>query len=186
MPWALGFFTYSSTKEHFISIVGLEGNKSYNCQSFQLRNNGFWVWGGLATAHPSKISISQFWTMSTFHMARALLTETMFNTTFVISAHAMWKMHVVQNYDNEILEGLVVADHPWFLNPLFLSWTLLSLKANMPCKNCTWYKIMIMTFWKDWRSPTPLNPKPIVFLIGRIDGCRSNFLLNLQLKWNVL
>jgi hypothetical protein len=32
----------------------------------------------LATANPSKISLSQFWTMSTFHMARALLTETMF------------------------------------------------------------------------------------------------------------
>jgi hypothetical protein len=77
MPWALGFFTYSSIKEHFTSIVGLKGNKSYNCQSLQLRNNEFWVWGGLATANPSKISISQFWTMSTFHMARALLTKTM-------------------------------------------------------------------------------------------------------------
>jgi hypothetical protein len=77
MPWALGFFTYSSIKEHFTSIVGLEGNKSYNYQSLQLRNNGFWVWGGLATTNPSKISISQFWTMSTFHMAWALLTETM-------------------------------------------------------------------------------------------------------------
>jgi hypothetical protein len=79
MPWALGFFTYSSIKEHFTSIVGLEGNRSYNRQSFQLRNNGFWVWGGLAIANPSKISLSQFWTMSTFHMAQALLTETMFS-----------------------------------------------------------------------------------------------------------
>jgi hypothetical protein len=77
MPWALGFFTYSSIKKHFTSIVGLEGNRSYNCQSLQLRNNGFWIWGGLATANPSKTSLSQFWTMSTFHMARALLTETM-------------------------------------------------------------------------------------------------------------
>jgi hypothetical protein len=30
MPWALGFFPYSSIKEHLTSIVGLEGNKSYN------------------------------------------------------------------------------------------------------------------------------------------------------------
>jgi hypothetical protein len=78
MPWALGFFTYSSIKEHPTSIVSLEGNKSYNSQSLQLKINGFWIWGGLAIANPSKISLSQLWTMSTFHMARALLTETMF------------------------------------------------------------------------------------------------------------
>jgi hypothetical protein len=30
-------------KEHFTSIVGLEGNRGYNRQSLQLRNNGFWV-----------------------------------------------------------------------------------------------------------------------------------------------
>jgi hypothetical protein len=36
-------FTYSSIKEHFTSIVGLEENRSYNHQSLQLRNNGFWV-----------------------------------------------------------------------------------------------------------------------------------------------
>jgi hypothetical protein len=67
MPWALGFFKYSSIKEHLTSIVGLEGNTSYNRQSLQLKNNGFWVWGGLAIANPSKISLSQLWTMSTFH-----------------------------------------------------------------------------------------------------------------------
>jgi hypothetical protein len=33
----------SSIKEHLTSIVGLEGNKSYNHQSLQLKNNGFWV-----------------------------------------------------------------------------------------------------------------------------------------------
>ena len=37
------FFTYSSIIEHFTSIVGLEENKSYNRQSLQLKNNGFWV-----------------------------------------------------------------------------------------------------------------------------------------------
>jgi hypothetical protein len=78
MPWALGFFTYSSIKEHFTLIEGLEGNKSYNHQSFQLKTNGCWVWGGLATANPSKISLSQLWIMRTFHMARALLTEIVF------------------------------------------------------------------------------------------------------------
>ena len=31
---------------------------------------------------------------------------------FVKSACAMWKMHVVKNYDNGILEGLVVANSP--------------------------------------------------------------------------
>jgi hypothetical protein len=31
--------------------------------------------GGLATANPSKISLLQFCTMSTFHMARAFLTK---------------------------------------------------------------------------------------------------------------
>jgi hypothetical protein len=88
MPWALGFFTYSSIKEHLTSIVGLEGNKSYNHQSLQLKNNGFWVWGGLVIANPSKISFSQLWTMSTFHMAWALLTETVFyfyrQVTFIL------------------------------------------------------------------------------------------------------
>jgi hypothetical protein len=84
MPWALGFFTYSSIQEHLTSIVGLEGNKSYNRQSLQLKNNGFWIWRGLATANPSKISLSQLWTMSTFHMIRALLTETMFYVTLYV------------------------------------------------------------------------------------------------------
>jgi hypothetical protein len=86
MPWALGFFTYSLIKEHLTSIVGLEGNKSYNRVSFQLKNNGFWIWGGLATANPSKISLSQLWTMSTFHMAWALLIETV-----LISKYIQWK-----------------------------------------------------------------------------------------------
>jgi hypothetical protein len=56
-------------KEHFTSIVGSEGNRIYNCQSFQLRNNGFRVLEESATANHSKISLSQFCTMSTFHMA---------------------------------------------------------------------------------------------------------------------
>jgi hypothetical protein len=102
MWWALGFFTYSSIKDHFTSIVGIEGNKSYNCQSLQLKNNGFWIWGRLATANPSKISFSQFWTMSTFHMARALLTETMltynwsemlFNWWICEKAKCSWHEH---------------------------------------------------------------------------------------------
>ena len=62
---------------HFISIIGLGGNRIYIRQSLQLRKHGFWVWRVPATINPSKISLSQFCIMSTFHMARALLTETM-------------------------------------------------------------------------------------------------------------
>ena len=32
----------------------------------------------------------------------------------------------------------------------------------MPCKYCTWYKIMTIKFWKDWRLLTPLKSKSIV------------------------
>jgi hypothetical protein len=34
--------------------------------------------------------------------------------------------------------------------------------VDVPHKNCTWYKIMTMIFWKDWQLPTPLNSKSIV------------------------
>jgi hypothetical protein len=34
------------------------------------------------------------------------------NTASVKSACAMWKVHMVQNCDNDILEGLAVADLP--------------------------------------------------------------------------
>jgi hypothetical protein len=34
----------------------------------------------------------------------------------------MEKVHMVQNCDNEILEGLAVADLPQTQNPVFLSW----------------------------------------------------------------
>ena len=43
VPCALCFFTYLSIKEHFTLIVGSEGKKIYNNQSFQLRNNGFGI-----------------------------------------------------------------------------------------------------------------------------------------------
>jgi hypothetical protein len=29
--------------------------------------------------------------------------------------------------------------------------TLLPLKVDMPCKNWTWHKIMMIAFWRDWR-----------------------------------
>jgi hypothetical protein len=44
------------------------------------------------------------------------------NTVFVKSARAMWKVLMVQNCDNDILEGLAVANPPQTQNPLFLSW----------------------------------------------------------------
>jgi hypothetical protein len=40
----------------------------------------------------------------------------------VKSARAMWKVLMVQNCDNDILEGLAVANPPQIQNPLFLSW----------------------------------------------------------------
>ena len=36
--------------------------------------------------------------------------------------------------------------------------TLFLLKVLVPCKECSWYKIVIMIFWRDWWSPT-LPPK---------------------------
>jgi hypothetical protein len=44
------------------------------------------------------------------------------NTVFIKSARAMWKVLMVQNCDNDILEGLVVAKPPQTQNPLFFSW----------------------------------------------------------------
>jgi hypothetical protein len=57
VPCTLWFFTYWSIKKHFTSIVGSKGNMIYNHQFLQLRNNGFRV-KGLATANPSKMSLS--------------------------------------------------------------------------------------------------------------------------------
>jgi hypothetical protein len=34
------------------------------------------------------------------------------NTSFIRNASAMWKMHMVQNYDNDILEGLIGPPPP--------------------------------------------------------------------------
>jgi hypothetical protein len=45
------------------------------------------------------------------------------NTVSVKSAHAMWKVLMVQSCDNDILEGLAVANPPQTQNPLFFSWT---------------------------------------------------------------
>jgi hypothetical protein len=56
----------------------------------------------------------------------------------------------------------------------------------MPCEKCSWFKIVIMIFWKGWRSPTPLKPKIHCFLVGGIGRYSLYFLLNLQLMWNAL
>ena len=56
------------------------------------------------------------------------------------------------------------------------------LKVLVPCKKCSWFKIVIMIFWKDWWSPTPLKSKIHCFLVGRTGGYSFYFLLNLQLK----
>jgi hypothetical protein len=44
------------------------------------------------------------------------------NTVSIKSAHAMWKVLMVQSCDNDILEGLAVANPPQTQNPLFFSW----------------------------------------------------------------
>jgi hypothetical protein len=44
------------------------------------------------------------------------------NTIYVKSAHAMWKVLMVQSCDNDILEGLAIANPPQTQNPLFFSW----------------------------------------------------------------
>jgi hypothetical protein len=48
--------------------------------------------------------------------------QTMSNTISVKSARAMWKVLMVQNCDNDILEGLAVANSPQTQNPLLFSW----------------------------------------------------------------
>jgi hypothetical protein len=48
----------------------------------------------------------------------------------------------------------------WLEKVVFI--ILLPLKVLVPCEKCSWFKIMIMIFWKNWRSPTPLKPKTIV------------------------
>jgi hypothetical protein len=45
-----------------------------------------------------------------------------YNTVSVKSARAMWKVLMVQSCDNDILEGLAVANPPQTQNPLFFSW----------------------------------------------------------------
>jgi hypothetical protein len=46
---------------------------------------------------------------------------TISNTVFVKSARAMWKVLMVQSCDNDILEGLVIANPSQTQNPLFFS-----------------------------------------------------------------
>ena len=62
--------------------------------------------------------------------------------------------------------------------------TLFLLKVLMPCWKCSWFKVVIMIFWKGWRSPTSLKPKIQCFLVEGTGSYRLYFLLNLQLKWN--
>jgi hypothetical protein len=44
------------------------------------------------------------------------------NIVSVKSARAMWKVLMVQNCDNDILEGLAVTNPHQTQNPLFFSW----------------------------------------------------------------
>jgi hypothetical protein len=47
-------------KEHFTSIVGSKGNRIYNCQSVQLRNNEFRVLEGVSDRQPFQNIIITF------------------------------------------------------------------------------------------------------------------------------
>jgi hypothetical protein len=44
------------------------------------------------------------------------------NTISVKSARAMWKVLIIQSCDNDILEGLAVANPPQTQHPLVFSW----------------------------------------------------------------
>jgi hypothetical protein len=44
------------------------------------------------------------------------------NTVSVKSARAMWKVLMVQSCDNDILEGLAIANPPQTQNPLSFCW----------------------------------------------------------------
>jgi hypothetical protein len=63
--------------------------------------------------------INHFWM---FHASYNKVHNLQLNIVSIKSACAMWKMLMVQNCDNDILEGLAVADPPQIQNPLFLSW----------------------------------------------------------------
>jgi hypothetical protein len=43
------------------------------------------------------------------------------NTISIKSARVMWKVLMVQSCDNDILEGLAIANPPQTQNPLFFS-----------------------------------------------------------------
>ena len=60
--------------------------------------------------------------------------------------------------------------------------TLFLLKVLVSCEKCSYFKIVIMIFWKGWWSPTPLKSKIHCFLVGGTSGSSLYFLLNLQLK----
>jgi hypothetical protein len=83
-------------------------------------------------------------------------------------------------------KGLKMAFGPLGVNKKNYHITLFPLKVLVPYEKCSWFKIVIMIFWKGWRSPIPLKPKIHYFLVGRTASYSFYFLLNLQLNWNFL
>ena len=65
---------------------------------------------------------------------RPRICQSIRNTTSIKSACAMWKVLMVQSSDNDILEGLAVANPPQTQNPLFFSWRDLRLWPLFPSK----------------------------------------------------
>jgi hypothetical protein len=86
-------------------------------------------------------------------------------------------VHPVCNVDVEALFSLDLESDD--LPPVG---TLFLLKVLVPCGKCSWFKVVIMIFWKGWRLPTPLKPKIHCFLVEETGGYSFYFLLNLQLK----
>jgi hypothetical protein len=72
------------------------------------------------------------------------------------------------SYNCLITKILFPYNSPTITNDKFVAiayWnlTLLPLKMDVPHEKCTQYKIMTMTFWRDWRPPISLYPKSIFF-----------------------
>jgi hypothetical protein len=80
------------------------------------------------------------------------------------------------NSSSLILTNLELKFEVCMLKTLFL------LKVLVSCGKCSWFKVVILIFWKSWRSPTSLKPKIHCFLVGGTGGYSFYFLLNLQLK----
>jgi hypothetical protein len=96
VPCTICFFTYQSIKECFTSLVGLKGNRIYNRQSLQLRNNGL-TFRGVGERQSLQNVIVIICTMYNFYVVRPFLTEVVFplNLQVIIMPHT--DLHIPRN-----------------------------------------------------------------------------------------